>query len=256
MLEIELIIGLVVAGACISTIAMAIGIGGGILWTPLLILVYDLPPAEAVATSLIIQVIGLASGSFAYLREGLVITRLSFVFFLAALPAVLLGSFFTISLQQDQVQLALGIMAMVLGVLFVSNQENSSTISNDVIPTIKDARSLIPIPAFTGLIMGFLSVGIGEWIIPALKNRLGLSMNRAVGTVVLMMFLLVLSASTVHGLYSDNIHWQHFIWGAAGTVVGGQLGVYFAKKIPERLLKEAFIYLMTLIGIHLIFQSI
>ncbi|NOQ89499.1 MAG: hypothetical protein GQ549_00985 [Gammaproteobacteria bacterium] len=39
-------LGLVFAGLLISTAAMTIGIGGGILWTPLLILAYGLSPQE------------------------------------------------------------------------------------------------------------------------------------------------------------------------------------------------------------------
>ena len=55
-------LGLALAGLFISTAAMTIGIGGGILWTPLLILAYGLTPQEAIATSLLIQVIGMGSG--------------------------------------------------------------------------------------------------------------------------------------------------------------------------------------------------
>ncbi len=256
MLEPLMIVGLVISGMCISTVCMAIGIGGGILWTPLLILIYKLSPSEAIATSLIIQVIGLGGGSLAYHREGLIVKRLSIMFFLVALPGILLGSFFTINLSQNNVQLALGVMALAIATLFVSSKESIVPVNNDSTPSTKAARSLLPIPAFFGILMGFLSVGIGEWIIPALKTRLGLSMNRAVGTVIFMMFLLALVATFIHGLLSDNIRWIHFVCGACGTVLGSQLGVYFATKIPEQLLKETFIYLMTLISIHLVFQSI
>ncbi|MCP3688170.1 MAG: sulfite exporter TauE/SafE family protein, partial [Gammaproteobacteria bacterium] len=58
-------LALVLAGSMIATAAMAIGIGGGILWTPLLILVYQLTPADAISTSLFIQVAGLGSGTLA-----------------------------------------------------------------------------------------------------------------------------------------------------------------------------------------------
>ena len=74
-------LGLIIAGIVIAGLAVAVGIGGGILWTPLLILGYGLSPQQAVATSLIIQVVGMGSGSFAYLRTQLVEKKLSSVVF-------------------------------------------------------------------------------------------------------------------------------------------------------------------------------
>ena len=74
-------LGLVLSGLFISTAAMTIGIGGGILWTPLLILAYGLSPQAAVATSLLIQVIGMGSGTFAFLRTNLVDKKLALIFF-------------------------------------------------------------------------------------------------------------------------------------------------------------------------------
>ena len=81
-------------------------------------------------------------------------------------------------------------------------------------------------------------------------------MTSAIATVIPMMFILALVASFIHWLLADNINYDYFIWGAIGTFIGGQLGAHISSYINERLLKQSFIYLMTLIGIHLIFQSI
>ena len=104
--------------------------------------------------------------------------------------------------------------------------------------------------------MGFLSLGIGEWLIPALRNKLKFSMSRAIATVIPMMFLLALTATGIHWILADHILFKYFIWGAIGTLIGGQIGPYIARHISDRVLKETFIYLMTLLGIHLIFQAI
>ena len=116
-------LGLVFAGLFIATAAMTIGIGGGILWTPLLILAYGLSPQEAIATSLLIQVIGMGSGTLAFLRTDLVEKKLAMIFFLTALPGVIIGSIITVNLPQQPVQMALGIMAMLLALLFVASQD-------------------------------------------------------------------------------------------------------------------------------------
>ncbi len=250
------ILGLFTAGVLIATAAMAIGIGGGILWTPLLIVGYGLSPSEAVTLSLLIQVIGLGSGSWVYLRSGLSNHRLSLLLFAVAAPGVMIGSLFSLHLAQSHVQLALGIMAMTLALLFVAvgeGDEGRSRTAN----TRRRLWGILPVPAFFGGMMGLLSTGIGEWIIPLLKSRLGIEMRRAIATVIPVMFLLALTAASLRTFYiADPIAWEYVLWGGLGTLIGGQIGPQLNKRMAERLLKEAFIYLMTLVGIHLIFQAV
>jgi len=250
-------LGLVVAGMFIATAAMTIGIGSGILWTPLLILAYGLSPQEAVATSLLIQVVGMGSGSYAFFRSNLVEKKLVLIFFFTALPGVIIGSFVTVNLPQQPVQMALGIMAMILALLFVAGQDSIDDDQKDYHFDQKKLNLLLPIPGFFGFIMGLLSLGIGEWLIPALRSHLQLDMKRCVATVIPMMFLLAIVASILHwSLMEEAMQLNIFLWGSFGALVGGQIGPRIAHYIDDKMLKESFIFLMTLIGIHLIFHAI
>ena len=77
--------------------------------------------------------------------------------------------------------------------------------------------------------MGFLSTGIGEWIIPLLKRRVGITMRQAVASIVMMMFILALTASIIHLSQAEIIHHEIILWGAAGTLIGAQSGIYFSR---------------------------
>ena len=234
---------------------MAVGIGGGILWTPLLILIYGLTPTEAITTSLFIQVVGLGSGTIAYGKAGLVNKKLSITFSLIALPGVIIGSFIAISLSPDTIQMALGVMAMILAILFVaSSQETAQETGGSF--NLGQVRQIAPIPGFFGFVMGFLSLGISEWLIPVLRSKLKMKMQQAIGTSIAMMFILAVVASLVHYSLSESICLDIILLGSVGTLIGGQIGARISQHINERLLKQTFIYLMTLIGIHLIFQAI
>lgn len=251
MLELALIL----FGVLISSATMAVGIGGGILWTPLLILVYGLTPTEAITTSLFIQVVGLGSGTIAYQKAGLVNKKVSITLFLVALPGVIIGSYVAINLSPSTIQMALGIMAIILAILFVaSTQDAEQGISRSF--DSKQIRRITPIPGIFGFVMGFLSLGISEWLIPALRNKLGMNMQQAIGTSIAMMFMLAIVASLVHYSLSESLFLDIIMLGAVGTLIGGQIGARISQRINERLLKQTFIYLMTLIGIHLIFQAI
>lgn len=248
-------LGLIFSGIIIGSTAMAIGIGGGILWTPLLILVYGLSPQEAISASLFIQITGLGSGTFAYIKAKLIHIRLSVMLAVVALPGIVLGSYVTVSLAEHTIQMILGIMAMILAILFVVSNEEAETQKSVNLDT-KAIRKVAPIPAIFGFLMGFLSVGISEWLIPALRHKLKFDMPHAIGTSIGMMFILAIASSAIHFNLSGNFHSEIFIFASIGTLIGGQIGVRISQRINDALLKQSFIYLMTLIGIHLIFQAI
>lgn len=245
---------LVISGIAISVIVMAVGIGGGILWAPLLIVVYGLAPEEAVTYSLIIQVFGLCSGSIAFYRSRQTDLRLSALFAAAALPGVIIGSLGTHYIDANKLRLILGIMAMMLALMFVARSTEADTSSERGYQR-GEVRQLLPIPGVFGFIMGLLSLGIGEWLIPALRDRLRLSMSRAVAIVVPMMMMLALVSSLIHMASIEQWHPAYVVWGAVGTVLGAPIGARLSRVIDDRLLKEAFIFIMTLLAVHFVFRS-
>ena len=56
-------------GILIAMVSSTVGIGGGILWMPFLLIFLELSPGTAVLTSLIIQTAGMGSGALAYWRQ-------------------------------------------------------------------------------------------------------------------------------------------------------------------------------------------
>lgn len=256
-MSIILIAGLLISGLLISTISMGIGIGGGILWTPLLILVYGLSPAEAIACSLAIQIAGLGSGTYGYYKTGLIMPKLSLTLAAIAIPGIIVGSIMTININPQAIQLSLGAIGLMLAVYFVSGSEDYTTQDKNIKTfEFEKIKPILAVTAILGGMMGFLSAGIGEWIIPLIKRRLGISMRQAVASIVMMMFILALTASIIHLSQAETIHHDIILWGAAGTLTGAQFGVYFSRIFKDQILKNAFIFFMALIGIHLIFNAV
>ena len=245
---------LVLCGIAIAIVVMGVGIGGGILWAPLLIVVYGLAPVEAVTYSLIIQVFGLGSGTLAFWRSGQTDLRLSATLAAVALPGVIIGSFGTHHIDENKLRLILGIMAMMLALMFVARNTEAEQQGEGGYQKGRVGQ-LLPIPGVFGFIMGLLSLGIGEWLIPALRDRLRLSMSRAVAVVVPMMLLLATLSSLIHINSIETLRLDYVIWGAIGTVIGAPIGARLSRVIDDRLLKEAFIFIMTLLAVHFVFRS-
>ena len=79
------------AGLIIATLATMVGFGGGVLWMPFLLLVTRLDPAQAVTTSLIIQVAGMGSGGLAVLKSRKADFSLSFFLSACAFIGIPIG---------------------------------------------------------------------------------------------------------------------------------------------------------------------
>jgi hypothetical protein len=45
------------------------------------------------------------------------------------------------------------------------------------------------------------------------------------------------------------------VWALFGVLIGGQIGPRLAGVIPDQTLKEIFIYGLSLVGIHILFNA-
>jgi uncharacterized protein len=75
-----------------------------------------------------------------------------------------------------------------------------------------------------------------------------------VGTSIVTIFGTCIIGSTFHWALGAAAAMGPLFWAVPGVLIGGQIGPRLAGRINERMLKEFFIFLLTLIGIHLIYN--
>ena len=80
-------------------------------------------------------------------------------------------------------------------------------------------------------------------------------MSCAIGTCIFIAFGVCLFGTSVHLIMGSRPNLATVFWAVPGVIIGGQLGPLITQRIDERLLKEIFIFLLTLIGIHLIYNA-
>ncbi len=100
-----------------------------------------------------------------------------------------------------------------------------------------------------------LSTGIGEWLIPIMRSKLSLGMRHAIATSLYITFGVCVLGTVVHLLLGAQAHWAVVFWAVPGVLTGGQIGPLITRAFNDRLLKEIFIFLLTLVGIHLIYNA-
>lgn len=242
-------------GVTIATLATMVGLGGGVLWVPYLVLVAGLKAPVAIMTSLVIQIAGMASGGVATIRQEKTDIRLALVLAASAFPGVAFGVWLQGVINAQSLVFLVGLACMTCGLAFVFAREDQH-----FFPVKKvSLRTVVPYlwtPPILSVITGLLSVGVGDFLVPVLRSRLRLRMDAAIGACLVVMTINACAAFSLHMLTGGSFSGRIALFGATGALVGGQIGPRIADKVPDQTLKEIFIYGLSLIGIHVLFNAV
>ena len=170
------------------------------------------------------------------------------------IPGIAIGALFTHLLSSANLELALGILTLTTAFLFVSVNHKYADTSMDRVQLKKAIRygGLISVLAVAS---GMLSVSIGEWLVPLMRSRLKMKMHAAVATSIVTIFGTCIAGSMFHLILGTTADLVVLAWAVPGVIIGGQVGPRITDRINERILKDVFIFMLTLIGIHLIYNS-
>lgn len=242
-------------GVAIAAVVSAVGIGEGILWMPFLLILMRLKPESAVLTSLIIQSAGMGSGTAAYSRMNRIDYGLAGRLLLLTVPGIVLGAYVTRIASPAHLELFLGLLTLTTAFLFVSAKRHYHA-SGRMWARRDGIAPYFGVVAVLSTISGMLSVSIGEWMIPIMRSKLSLRMSAAAATSIATVFGTCLLGAASHILMGSRPHWSVILWAVPGVVIGGQIGPRLAEQVNDRKLKDMFIFLLTLIGIHLIYNAV
>ncbi|MGC8493743.1 MAG: sulfite exporter TauE/SafE family protein [Syntrophobacteraceae bacterium] len=102
---------------------------------------------------------------------------------------------------------------------------------------------------------GMLTINIGEWLVPVMQKKMHLKMSNSVGTCVMVTCGMSMLAAGAYFMMQTRPSFSVLQWAVPGVLIGGQIGPRLNTGIDERQLKEIFIFLLTLIGVHLVYRS-
>ena len=242
------------AGIVIATLANMIGIGGGLLWAPFLILVAGLEPSIAVTTSLVIQIAGMGSGATTVLYTRKSEPRVAMVIAASAIPGVAVGFLLRSLIEARSMIFLLGTASLAAALLFVSVREDYNFLPRKDVQ-LSAVFPYLWIPPLLSVMTGLLSTGIGEYMVPILRGKMNMKMDAAIGTCLVVMTINACVAAGLYAFAGSGLAAPTACYGVAGVIVGGQIGPRLTDKIPDQTLKEVFIFGLSLMGIHLLFNA-
>ncbi|MBN2436799.1 MAG: sulfite exporter TauE/SafE family protein [Spirochaetes bacterium] len=252
-------IWLIPVGMIISTFASVIGIGGGLIWAPFFILLLGMEPQHAAMYSFAVQIVGMGSAAITNIVHKNIYWKL--VFFLMPLIFIgeLAGSFVNQRIASpDVLQGAMGVMSIFVSLFFAFQPERYDAVLNEDRKTKPPCWMMglcIPFGSFSGL----FSVGIGDNLVPLFRSKLKISMTNAVGTCLFLNLVIALVGLVLHLCLSGNnfgfLNLDILVMCWIGVFTGGQIGPRVSGSIGDNRLKEMFIFILMLIGIHLIYKA-
>ena len=164
-----------------SLIGLALGLlgsGGSIITLPVLVYVAGIPVTQAVAMSLVVVGGTSAVGSFLRFRQGEFAVRAAILFTISGIPGAIFGAKLTHFVQPKTLMLLFGCLMLIVGPALL--RKRAEAIAHGT--SIHTLRCLAA-GASVGVLTGFLGVGGGFLILPALILFAGLEMKTAIGTI-------------------------------------------------------------------------
>lgn len=246
-------------GILISTFATIVGIGGGLLWAPFFVLLLKMPAQEAAIYSFAVQIVGMASATVSNIIKRHIYWKMVLILIPAIIFGEAVGSFVSQRLASSTVlQGGMGLMSIFVSLFFAFQPEHYDTIlgrDRKDGPPIWLTALCVPF----GTLSGLFSVGIGDNLVPLLRGRLKVVMSDAIGTCLFLNLLIAVIGFSFHitlgTLSIDLLNKEMLAMCWVGVFIGGQLGPRLGQRIGDDRLKEIFIFVLMLIGIHLLYKA-
>jgi len=242
---------------CIGLLLGLLGGGGSILTVPMLVYVLGMETKSAIVTSFV--VIGSSSliALIPHARSRAVCWKSGFWFGVSGTFAAFSGGRLATQFSNELLMLMFGCVSLLTGLLMLKTSKKpteSSEIPNSLCPLNIPFFKLILIGGLVGLITGMVGVGGGFLIVPALSLLVGLPIQGAIGTSLLIIFLN--AAAGLMG-YSQHISldWQLAALVAASTITGSMLGALLNPFIQPDQLKKGFALLVIFVACYVLYQN-
>jgi len=237
----------VAAGVGAGILSGLLGVGGGIVLVPFLVLALHWQQKSAQATSLVLVSMAAVAGVISYAVAGNVAWLPALFILAGGLAGAWLGALLVQRINARSLQVAFGIVLIVAAVRLA--WPTSSTAVVDSAPAITPVLALVFV--LSGLAMGLLSalfgIGGGIVLIPTLVALLGFDQKLAAGTSLAVMIPIALLGAirlTRPGL----TQWSVGVRVGVGGIVGGVIGAQLAARLPTQALAAIFAVLLVVVA--------
>ncbi len=220
-----------------SFILTMVGLGGGLIFSPLFILL-DFPVSTAVSASLFLNGIAAISAAITYFRKKMVDVKIGIPLILSSSLFAPLGAYVTskVNLRIFTAILALVVFLAAIRMIFSGKIETEAV-------SIGSARRILGsglIGMIIGFVAGLLGIGGGVFIVPMLIYILKVPTKTAAATSIFIVVFSSFSGFLAH-ISIASPDWKFILSAAVFSIAGGQLGSrIMAEKLKGSTVRKIF----------------
>ncbi len=240
----------VLLGFAIGLSLGLLGGGGSILTVPALVYLVGLSPQAAVTASLVIVGANSAMGAFMHRSQGTLNWKVALVFGGTGMAMAYLAAGWSKALPSTTLMMLFAVLMLVVGLFMMFKP---TPLGND-----EGGRGwLVTVltGAGVGVLTGFLGVGGGFLIVPALVMLVGLSMRQAVGTSLVVIAMNSLAGFLGH-LQGPPIDLQVVVIFVAAGLAGALVGTRLTRIVHPEHLRKAFAVFVIGLAIFLLVDNL
>lgn len=251
-METHLIVGLLLSGVIGLSLGL-IGGGGSIITVPVLVYVIGIEAHEAVGMSLAVVGGTSLTATIMHYRHGTVALRTGLLFGGAGVIGAFAGAPLTHLFSPSGLMLIFAALMLAIAILMLRAKAANDSSSSEV----RDRTSVSKAIAAgfgVGILTGFLGVGGGFLIVPALVMFAGLPVRTAIGTSLLVIFLNCVAGFAAHARYG-SFDLRLTLAVTALAVGGALLGSFLSQRVAAPGLQRSFAVLVLAVAVFLMVKN-
>lgn len=243
---------LALIGLAAGTVGGGLGVGGGIILVPLLVMV-GLDRHRAHATSLAAIVLIAVTGAISFTVSGEADVGLGVLIGVGGVLGSVIGASVMHRVSARALTIVFALVLLVAGIRLISGASP--------LPGTTDLSAFwgVVIAIFIGLTAGFFAglagIGGGAVIVPSSVLLLGLDQHQAQGTS-LVAIVFTATAGTIVNLRNGRVRPRDGLMAGAGGVVGSLIGSRLALGMDPRTLSLLFGFLILFISLRTLTQTL
>ena len=261
----------IVAGTLIGLSLGALGGGGSILAVPVLVYLLGQDAGQATTGSLVVVGVTSLIGAVTAHRAGNVMLARGVTFGVVAIGGAAAGAKASAMVADSVLLAAFAALMLLVGGLMAFRQLRRPARCDSPRPTLDDpiiafregfmcdcprAVKVLVTATAVGFLTGFLGVGGGFLVVPALVLALALPMTYAAGTSLVVITLTSAAALAVRAGVGTPPDWALVAVLTAASAAGGFAGARLADRIDTTRLSAAFTVLVLAVAVYTATQAL
>jgi uncharacterized membrane protein YfcA len=246
-------------GFCGAILGNISAVGGGIVFIPVLIFLFQLPAVAALKIALASQSWGMTSGAAGWMQKRVVplgalkLTISGLLLGSSISSFVIHPSAMLVKVLFGPVSILLGVLTIVLSRRVVTSVGTVTSVTSARIPASAVAPLFI-ISFIGGLITGWIAIGEGELVAALLMLFYGMNVAACIGLGVVLLAINSIFLTLLHWFLLGGIPWSIAAFTGLGCVFGARLAPFLSRRSNPIVLRRIFAIIAIGDGILFIIQ--